>query len=213
MIEILLPYIAYSAALFIAAAIPGPGIAALIGRALGSNTSATMPFIAGIALGDIVFLTIAILGLSIIAKTFAGIFFMIKILGSLYLLFIAWKFWNEKIDKQQIEAKAGQSFLMTTLGGFSVTMGNPKTIVFYLAMVPQVIDLTAITFFSWFFLSFLTIVILFLALTPYLLLTTKAKNLLSTPRALKSVNRIASSIIAAAGIFILGEAAGSARSS
>ena len=213
MIEILLPYIAYSAALFIAAAIPGPGIAAVVGRALGTNTRATMPFIAGLALGDIAYLTIAILGLSIIAKTFAGMFFIIKIAGGLYLLFIAWTFWHEKISTREIKAKARQSFMMTILGGFSVTMGNPKTIIFYMAMVPNVIDLTAITFVSWFFLSFITILILFLALTPYVLLTTKAKDLLSTPRALKSVNRIAGSIIAAAGIFILGEAAWTARSS
>jgi threonine/homoserine/homoserine lactone efflux protein len=212
MIEILLPYIAYSAALFIAAAIPGPGIAAVVGRALGTNTRATMPFIAGLALGDITYLTIAILGLSIIAKTFADIFFIIKITGGLYLLFIAWTFWNEKINAQDIKKKGRQSILMTLLGGFTMTMGNPKPMIFYLAMVPNVIDLTAITFLSWFFLSFITIIILFLALTPYVLLTTRAKKLLSTPRALKTVNRIAGTIIAAAGIFILGEAAWTARS-
>ena len=213
MIEIMLPFIAYSAALFIAAAIPGPGIAALVGRALGTNTRATLPFIFGLAIGDITYLTIAILGLSIIAKTFAGIFFIIKIIGGLYLLFIAWTFWNEKISTQEIEIKSRQSFLITILGGFSVTMGNPKTIIFYMAMVPNVIDLTAVTFLSWFFLSFITIIILFLALTPYVLLTTKAKNLLSTRRTLKFANRIASTIIAAAGAFILGEAAWTTRSS
>lgn len=213
MIEVLLPYIAYSAALFIAAAIPGPGIAAVVGRALGTDTRATMPFILGLALGDIAYLSIAILGLSFIAKMFASIFVVVKIIGGLYLLYIAWTFWNEGIDPQEIKKKGRQSVLTTMLGGFSVTMGNPKTIVFYLAMVPNVIDLTSVTLFSWFFLSLITLIVLFLALTPYVLLTTKAKALLSTPSALKSVNRIAGTIIASAGIFILGEATWTARSS
>ena len=211
MIETLLPYVAYSAALFIAAAIPGPGIAAVVGRALGTNTTATMPFILGLALGDITFLTIAIVGLSFIAKTFAGIFFIVKIIGGLYLLYIAWTFWNEKINTQNIETKSRQSLLITLLGGFGVTMGNPKTIIFYMAIVPNVIDLTSVTFFSWFLLSLLTLIILFLALTPYVLLVTMAKKLLSTPRALKSLNRFAGGIIAGAGILILGEATWNAR--
>ena len=211
MFETLAPFIAYATALFIAAAIPGPGIAALVGRALGSSFRATLPFIFGLALGDVIYLGIAILGLGFIAKTFAGAFLVIKVLGGLYLLYIAWAFWTAGIDPQKLEAKRARSVWGGIASGFMVTMGNPKTIVFYMALVPNVIDLTSVTPISWAALSAITVAILYLALTPYALLTSKAKSVLTSRTALRRLNQTASVLIGGAGTFILGEAAWTAR--
>jgi hypothetical protein len=64
-------FAAYCIALAIAAAIPGPGIVALVARALGSGFRATLPMALGLALGDLVYLTAAVLGLAFIAKLLA----------------------------------------------------------------------------------------------------------------------------------------------
>lgn len=92
MYDALMPFATYALALGIAGAIPGPGIAAVVGRSLGSQQHSPIPFIFGIALGDIVFLTIAVLALSVVAQVFAGVFTVIKVAGGLYLLYLAWKF-------------------------------------------------------------------------------------------------------------------------
>ena len=55
-------FLAYSAALALAVAVPGPGIVAMVARGLGSGFRATLPFTIGIALGDLVYLTAAVLG-------------------------------------------------------------------------------------------------------------------------------------------------------
>ena len=170
-----------------------------------------MPFILGMALGDVVYLSIAVLGLGFIAKSFAGAFFVIKVLGGLYFLYIAWTFWTAGIDPQKVEAKRARSVWGAIVSGFMVTMGNPKTIVFYMALVPNVIDLTRVSAGSWGILSVMTVAILYLALTPYALLTSKAKSLLTSRLALKRLNQTASALIGGVGAFILGEASWTAR--
>ena len=76
----------FTSALLVAAASPGPGIAAIVARVLGRGMRGAVAFTAGVALGDVVWLTIAILGLSALAQTFHGVFLAVKYAGVAYLL-------------------------------------------------------------------------------------------------------------------------------
>ena len=58
----------FSSALFIAAASPGPGIAAIVARVLGRGPKEAVAFSIGVALGDVVWLSFAILGLAALAQ-------------------------------------------------------------------------------------------------------------------------------------------------
>ena len=75
--------LAYCGALFIAAAIPGPGIAAIVARALGSGFRETFFMGLGLVLGDMTYLTAVILGLAFVAQTFTEVFIVIKIAGAI----------------------------------------------------------------------------------------------------------------------------------
>lgn len=107
--------ITYAGALFIAAAIPGPGITAIVARALGSNFRETFFMGLGLVLGDMTYLTAVILGLAFVAQTFTEVFITIKIAGVLYLGYIAWKLWTAGLLPQDIAARKstniGLSFL------------------------------------------------------------------------------------------------------
>ncbi|MGO8147916.1 LysE family transporter, partial [Rhizobium leguminosarum] len=70
--------ITYAGALFIAAAIPGPGITAIVARALGSNFRETFFMGLGMVLGDMTYLTAVILGLAFVAQTLTEVFITIK---------------------------------------------------------------------------------------------------------------------------------------
>lgn len=164
MYDSLTPFVAYALALGIAGAIPGPGIAAVVGRSLGAQQHSPLPFIFGIALGDIIFLTVAVLGLTVVAQVFAGIFILIKVAGGLYLLYLAWMFWTAKIDKSGVKKNPSQSPMISILSGLAISLGNPKVIVFYLALLPNVIDLTSVSLGDWTVLSLLTLVVLFVVL-------------------------------------------------
>ena len=202
------PFIAYAAALSLAAAIPGPGIAALVGQSLGNGLRVSLFFLAGIALGDILYLTVAVAGLAAVAQLFTGAFLVIKVLGGAYLIWLAFKFWSDRAGLVQTgTVKRGKSFA-TLLAGFTVTLGNPKTIVFYLALLPTVIDLEAVRLTDWVTLCALTIMVLFATLTPYAFLASTAQGLMNQPKALRRLNRFAAGFIGGAGVLILGQAAG-----
>jgi threonine/homoserine/homoserine lactone efflux protein len=197
-------FLAYAIALGIAGAIPGPGIAALVGRALGTGARRTMPMLFGLAFGDVFFLTLAVAGLAFIAKTFATAFLAIKIAGACYLLFLAYRFWTSGIEIREITKSPGRrEGFASFLAGFAVTMGNPKTIVFYMAILPAVMDLETVDLPGYLVLVLLTFLVLFVVLTPYVLLASRARTAFTDPLALKRLNRSASLAMAATASWIL----------
>lgn len=195
-------FVAYSAALALAVAVPGPGIVAMVARGLGSGFRATLPFTVGIALGDLVYLTAAVLGLAFIAQTFGLAFMAIKYAGAAYLFFLAWKFWTSGAGVDKVAAQRAESPVTGFLSGLMVTLGNPKVMVFYLALLPAIIDLSTVTFANYLVLVALTALILFAILIPYLALATRTRALLQRPSAIKRISRVASVFLGGAAVAI-----------
>lgn len=198
-----LEFLPYAIALMIAAAIPGPGIAAAVGKALGSGFRPAVWFGTGLVLGDLTYLTLAVLGLAAVAAAFSGIFVVIKVLGALYLVYLAWSFWKAGIDPDKVEARKGSGAWASMLGGYSVTLGNPKTIIFYMALLPTVVDLEAMTLERFAWLVVITVVGLYLVVIPYVAAAAKAREFLRNPRALKLLNRGAAGAMAGAAAYIV----------
>ena len=199
--------IAYSGALFIAAIIPGPGVTALVARALGSGFRLTFVMGLGLILGDMVYLTAVILGLAFIAQTFTTTFMLIKIAGALYLVHIAWKLWTAGLMPQDIQAQRSTSLAMSFLSGLFVTLGNPKTMLFYVALVPTLVDLGSIGIEDYGMLLAATFVVLFVVLVPYIALASRTRILLKQPKALQRLNRVAAGILAGTAAYIATRAA------
>ncbi len=200
-------FLAYGLALAIAAAIPGPGIAALVGRALGTGLRRTLPMLTGLVLGDLIYLLLAVAGLAFLAKTFASVFLVVRIAGALYLLRLAWNFWRSGISVSEVKAAPGRrDGLASFLAGLAVTLGNPKTIVFYLALVPAVIDLGAVTPTGFAMLAGITICVLYTVLLPYVALAARARAALRNPSALRILNRFAAVAMASTAGWILARA-------
>ena len=196
-------FLAYSAALGIAAAIPGPGLTALIARALGSGFRAALAMSFGLMVGDLTYLTAVVLGLAFVAQTFGMVFLVIKWLGVTYLAFLGWRFWTSGITPETVEAKKGKGGLVSSfIAGLAVTLGNPKTMIFYLAITPTIVDLKTITLADYGILVALTLVVLLVVLVPYLALAAKARGLLKSPRALRALNRTAAGLMVGAAAAI-----------
>lgn len=196
-------FIAYSGALALAAAIPGPGITALVARALGSGFRSSLFMSLGLILGDLIYLTAVMLGLAIVAQTFGMVFLVVKWAGVAYLACLAWTFWTSGITAENVEARKGKDgFVASVLAGLTLTLGNPKTMIFYLAITPTIVDLRTVTLAEYGILALLTIVTLLVVLVPYLALAAKARWFLKTPRALKLLNRTAAGFMVGAAAAI-----------
>lgn len=201
------PLFAYAAALAIAAIIPGPGVAALVGQSLAGGMRASVLFLVGLALGDLTYLTFAVAGLAVLAQSFAGAFLVLKIAGGAYLVYLAWRIWTSDVEAASVTRPQGASGLAATVAGYTITMSNPKTIIFYLALLPTVVDLETIGVGQWGVLCIVTIAVLGATLIPYAILADRARAVLGQSTSLRRLNQWAAGFIGSAGVAILGQAA------
>jgi threonine/homoserine/homoserine lactone efflux protein len=193
----------FASALLVAAASPGPGIAAIVARVLGRGMNGAVAFTAGIALGDVVWLTIAILGLAAVAQTFHGVFLAIKYAGVAYLLYLAWQLWTAPVAAHEVAADtADVKPVRLFVAGLAVTMGNPKVMVFYVALLPNIIDLTHVTLGGWLALSTVALAIPTVVFGAYVGLAARARRLFKSPRALRLINRGTGAVMASAAVAI-----------
>ena len=193
----------FATALFLAAASPGPSVAAIVARVLGRGTSGAVAFTAGVAVGDVVWLTIAVVGLASVAQTFHGVFVIIKYLGAAYLLYLAWKLWTAPVAAHAVVADAGREHpAKLFLGGLAVTMGNPKVMVFYLALLPTLLDVARVTVLGYAELVGVTLGVLALVFATYIVLAARARRLIASPRAMRLVNRGTGAVMAGAAAAI-----------
>ena len=74
--------------------------------------------------------------------------------------------------------------------------------VFYLALLPAIIDLSTVTLNDYLILLALTMAVLMLVLLPYLALATRTRALLQTPKALQRISRVAAGFLGGAALVI-----------
>jgi threonine/homoserine/homoserine lactone efflux protein len=195
--------VVFATALAVAAAAPGPGIAAVVARVLGRGVPGGIAFAAGTALGDVVWLTFAILGLAVVAQAFQGVFLAIKYAGAAYLLYLAWKLWTTPARAQDVQGTAPRESPATLFAaGLAVSMGNPKVMVFYLALLPSLIDLDRVSLLGYAELVALTLAVLAFVLGGYIVLAARARRLLQSARAMQMVNRGTGAVMAGAAIAV-----------
>lgn len=186
----------FALALIIAAGTPGPSVAALVARVLTNGFRDVLPFLAAMWLGEALWLTCAVAGLAVIARSFGLVFIMLKFAGVAYLLFLAWKMWRAPADVQGNDLPSGQSPWRMFVAGMLVTLGNPKIMVFYLALLPTIIDLSRIGTIAWFELTLTMLIVLMAVDFGWALLATRARKLLTTRRAVKITNRASATLMA-----------------
>lgn len=196
--------LAFTVALTIAAVIPGPGMTALVARALAVGFWGTMPMVLGLIAGDMVFLTCAALGLAALASTFAAVFTVVKFAGAAYLLWLGWQLWRAPLHGDTVTAQRApeHSAGRVWLAGFTLTLGNPKTIVFYMALLPTVVDLAALTPLGFLELSAIVFVDLLIVGAFYAALAARARDFFRDAHARRLLDRTAGAMMAGAAVAV-----------
>jgi len=190
-------------ALALAAGSPGPSIAALVARVLAHGWRGTAAFAAAMWIGEAIWLTLAVFGLAALAEELHWGFVAIKYAGVAYLLWLAWKMWHAPVavDANLPTAKAA-SHLRMFCAGLAVTLGNPKIMVFYLALLPTILELGSVTTTGWLVLTGTLLVVLAAIDGAYILLAAQARHLLKSPRGLRLANRLGATAMGGAAAAI-----------
>jgi len=194
-------FLAYALALGVAAAIPGPGVVALVARSLASGFWAGMAFAVGLILGDLTFLAAAVFGLTRAAEALGDVFVVVRFGAGLYLGYLAVQLWRTAARTQPVAGREADSPLASFLAGLTVTLANPKTIVFYLAVLPTLLDLRTVSQSDFATLVAVTTLVLVAVMTPYAALASRARHALQSSAFHRRLNRSAAAIMAGAAIW------------
>lgn len=196
--------LAFTIAYLVAVLVPGPGVAAIVARALGTGFWSAVPLILGILVGDLIYLAFALFGLAAIATWFGAVFVVVRWAGALYLLYIAWQFWTARPGREQLGPRRAEHWSRSFASGFALTMGNPKTIVFYLALLPTVVPLDRpITALGAAELTAIVVVVLLAIGSGYAGLAAWARELFTSSTAIRRMNRTAGAIMASAAALVI----------
>lgn len=187
----------------LAVATPGPGIAAVIARALGRGTQGAPAFIGGFVAGDLIWLCLAALGLAVLAERAHAVFVLVRFAGAAYLLYLAWRLWHTPAGTLEGAALPGrESALQLFLGTLALTLGNPKTMVFFLAVLPTVVDLGHLRLGGFLKIALVIVLVLPTVLGAYTVFAARARRRLSQPRTLRWLQRGTGAVMVGAAVAV-----------
>jgi threonine/homoserine/homoserine lactone efflux protein len=199
-------WLAFVAASAIMLAIPGPTILLVISYALSHGRKVAAATVAGVALGDFTAMTASMLGLGALLATSATLFTALKWVGAAYLIYLGIKLWRAPIaDAPAGDAAApAERPVRIFLHTYIVTALNPKSIVFFVAFLPQFLDLSRPMFFQMaaFEVTFLVLATMNAAL--YGLLASMARDTIAKPAVRRVVNRTGGTLMIGAGVLSVG---------
>ena len=190
----------FAGAYMVVLILPGPGVTALLARVLARGPDGAPAFIAGFVAGALTWLTIAVAGLAALASAFAVFFLVVRYLGAAYLLYLAWRLWHAPVDATAAKDQSPDRAWRLFLAGMAINLGNPKVIVFFLALLPTVVDLAGLTWVGFAELVSIVMVVASSVLGGYALAAVRVRRLFRSRRALRAMNRGSGAVMAAAAV-------------
>jgi threonine/homoserine/homoserine lactone efflux protein len=194
--------IAFAIGMFFLALSPGPGLATIISRALASGPMAGLAVTAGLVLADFFFMSIAMVGLTAIAAAFGPFFQIIKYAGAAYLLWLGYRAFRSSALPFVVVPRSGKGVIKDIGLGFLVTLGNPKAILFYSALLPTFLDMTRIRFADFLILAAIVVAVSYVVYGGYIFLAQPGRRLLSSRAASRLFNRLTGSALIGAGVAV-----------
>jgi threonine/homoserine/homoserine lactone efflux protein len=189
-------------AIFIFGITPGPGVFAILARALVSGASSCFFLALGMVISDMIYLILACFGLAALAEHWSEAFMVVRIVGAIYLIYLGVKMWRASRQPMSTEVEIKEKSGLSFLQGFLISASNPKVILFYIAFLPTFMDLTVLSNGDIVLASFLTLIGLMVGLMMIAYGASSARRYIHSPRGQKTLNRTAGSVMIGAGTFL-----------
>lgn len=138
-------WIAFALASTVMLAIPGPTVLLVVSYALGYGRRSGLATVPGVTLGDFSAMSLSLAGAGAVLAASAQLFTLLKIAGAAYLVWLGLRLW--RATPRPLAVPGGShvpgDLRRMFLNAYAVTALNPKSIIFFVAFVPQFIDLSA----------------------------------------------------------------------
>lgn len=195
-------FLAYSAAVSVAVAVPGPAMFAVISTGISRGVIAGFLVGVGIGIADAVLVALALAGLVALVQAFDWFFVVLKFAGAAYLVWLGIRMWRARpaVAARQEEARDGR--LGRFLLGMSIGLSNPKAILFHASIMPLILDLNALTWIDGLVMMGVVISANSIIMGVYAALSGSASRWFRTERGMRLMNRFAGVALIGTGALI-----------
>jgi threonine/homoserine/homoserine lactone efflux protein len=194
--------VALFSAMVVLAAIPSISVLTVSTRAASAGLIHGIFTAIGIVVGDIIFILIAIWGLSFLAETMGNLFVLIKYLGGVYLILLGIRLCRSRSKNPETEAVVQSSWLSSFLAGLSITLADQKAALFYLGFFPAFLDISQLSYWDTGMIIAITIVAVGGVKVGYAFMADRARLLMSY-QIRNGINIAAGCIMIAVGVFLI----------
>jgi threonine/homoserine/homoserine lactone efflux protein len=132
-------WLAFALASAVLLAIPGPTVMLVVSFALGRGRESAWATVPGVSLGDLTAMTVSLAGAGAVLAASATLFTALKLAGAAYLVWLGIGLWRAAPEKLMPSRAGGRARGLRGMfwRAYVVTALNPKSIVFFIAFVPQ----------------------------------------------------------------------------
>jgi threonine/homoserine/homoserine lactone efflux protein len=193
----------FALTLFVYACTPGPNTAMVMARALAGDLRGTVLVIAGLLVGNGVLVMLIYAGIAVWLQSQSGIMMGVKWASVAYLLYLARAFWRDggrpRFAAPQV--RVDRAALLFGIA-FATSLTNPQTMLFYVAIVPPILDLQRVSVAAYGQIALINALVLITVFGLITMFATQARRALVTPFHDRLPSRIAATIVAGTAIWV-----------
>lgn len=194
--------LAFAAAFLVFAASPGPDNMTIVARTISHGAASGIAYGAGTVVGILIFLSLAAFGLSIVATEMSFVMTVLRYAGAAYLIWMGVKLWTTEPIVPTIRPVPERRGLFKIFAtGVALNLGNPKMPLFYVALLPNVVE-GSLNVAQVAALAIVILAVEIIVIGGHVILAGRARQLLRTPTAVRRVNRAAGGVMVGAAVIV-----------
>lgn len=188
----------------ILAVVPSTSVALVVTRSSTAGLAHGAAVAAGIVLGDLIFVLLAVLGMTALAELLGSLFLALRYLAGAYLIWFGITLLRSGAALKSAPSQSPATSLSTSLlSGLLITLGDVKAIFFYASLLPVFVDLSSIQAADIAMIATLTLVAVGGVKLGYALAARKVVILIKSPRLKRSTRLAAGGLMTGAGSYLL----------
>ena len=193
----------YAAALVVLTITPGPVWVATIARALSGGFTQAWPLTLGVALGDVAWSVVAVLGVGWVAASFDGVMEVFRFVAAGLFIVLGLVVLRHAGDPVGRDTRLTRPGLWAGfIAGLVVILSNPKAILFYMGFLPGFFDLSGITVVDVMAIAGVSFAVPLAGNLGLALAVGKARTMLTSPAAVRRMNVTAGCLLITVGLAI-----------
>ena len=193
----------YAGALLILFLTPGPVWLALMARAVSGGFSAAWPLALGVAVGDVVWPFLAVVGMAWLVSEYGAILVVLRWVACAVFLYMGWTAIRHANDAIAANSRLTRPGIWAGfVAGVLAILGNPKAILFYMGVLPGFFDLGAVTRADIAAIVVLSVIVPLVGNLSFALIIDRMRRVLGSPKALRRMNLTAGGLLIVVGLIL-----------